>query len=142
MALKTIRPEITGEASVIERFKREIQLARQVTHPNVCRIFDLFHHRSASAEGQAQAETDVTFVTMELLAGETLEDRLRRTGRMSTVDALPLVAQQGDFAGAMKRYEESLAVDRNTGNKSGMAATLNNIAAILHVQGRLAEAES
>src|SRR5438132_10757898 len=39
VALKTIRPDIAWAASAIERFKREIQLARAVTHPGVCRIF-------------------------------------------------------------------------------------------------------
>src|SRR3954452_11573990 len=41
IALKTIRREHLKDASVVARFKREIQLARQVTHRNVCRIFDL-----------------------------------------------------------------------------------------------------
>ncbi len=39
-----------------------------VTHPNVCRIFDVFHH----GDGR------VAFLTMELLAGETLAERLSR----------------------------------------------------------------
>src|SRR5262249_23246574 len=37
VALKTVRPEIAGAPQALERFKREIQLARKVTHPNVCR---------------------------------------------------------------------------------------------------------
>ena len=40
VALKTIRPELAS-ASMVDRFKIEIQLARRITHPNVCRIFDL-----------------------------------------------------------------------------------------------------
>jgi serine/threonine protein kinase len=44
VALKTIRPDIAGGDQPLARFKREIQLARKVTHPNVCRIFDVFHH--------------------------------------------------------------------------------------------------
>src|SRR6185295_9021886 len=39
VALKTVRPEVARDAIAIERFRREIQLARKVTHPNVCRIF-------------------------------------------------------------------------------------------------------
>ena len=61
-------------------------LARLVTHPNVCRIFDLGYHDTASAGC-------ITFLTMELLAGETLLDRLARTGPMTTTEALPLVHQ-------------------------------------------------
>ena len=43
VALKTIRGTLAGEADAEARFRREIQLARKVTHPNVCRIFDFFH---------------------------------------------------------------------------------------------------
>src|SRR5208282_6533462 len=81
VALKTILPEIARQADSIQRFKREIQLARKVTHPNVCRIFDLVYHGNT------------IFLTMELLEGETLSQRLRRTGAMTTGEALPLVAQ-------------------------------------------------
>src|SRR5687768_13724919 len=42
IALKTVRPEATADPRIVERFKQEIYLARKVTHPNVCRIFDLF----------------------------------------------------------------------------------------------------
>ena len=36
----------------MERFRREILLARRVTHPNVCRIFDLGHHASGERRGR------------------------------------------------------------------------------------------
>ena len=49
----------------VERFRREIQLARKVTHRNVCRTFDVGHH--ALPDG-----TQLVFITMELLRGETL----------------------------------------------------------------------
>src|SRR6266545_173046 len=45
VALKSIRPDVSSDDKVVERFKREIQLARKVTHPNVCRIFDVGLHR-------------------------------------------------------------------------------------------------
>jgi serine/threonine protein kinase len=64
VALKTVQPWIAEQPEAIERFKREIQLARKVTHPNVCRIFDLGHH------DEEDLRTD--FMTMELLEGETL----------------------------------------------------------------------
>ena len=43
VALKTIRPEIALDHRAHQRFRREVQLARRVTHPNICRIFDVFH---------------------------------------------------------------------------------------------------
>jgi hypothetical protein len=45
VALKTVRPDIAQDAIVIARFKREAFLARRVTHPNICRIFDLIRHQ-------------------------------------------------------------------------------------------------
>jgi len=40
IALKTIRPDLASNASVLRRFKQEILLARQISHRNVIRIFD------------------------------------------------------------------------------------------------------
>jgi tetratricopeptide (TPR) repeat protein len=92
VALKTIRPEIATDPQTRERFRHEIQLARRVTHPNVCRVFDIFHHHSHDS-GSPSPTPDVTFVTMELLKGETLSERLRRSGRFTTTEALPIVEQ-------------------------------------------------
>jgi tetratricopeptide (TPR) repeat protein/TolB-like protein len=91
VALKAVRPEIAHDSRSIERFKREIHLARQVTHPNVCRIFDVFHHPITAPDGTTEGE--ITFLSMELLAGETLAERIRRDGPMTTGEALPLVQQ-------------------------------------------------
>jgi hypothetical protein len=51
VALKTIRPEIASDERVIERFKREIQLARRVTHPNVCCAHLVALESGAAAKG-------------------------------------------------------------------------------------------
>ncbi len=84
LALKTIRPEIAKNPSAVERFKREINIARRITHPNVSRIYDLgIHHGS----------TDTMFLTMEFLAGETLRERIVLGGRMSEATALPFAEQ-------------------------------------------------
>src|SRR5262245_21926728 len=90
VALKTVRPDAEGDRHSAERFKREIQLARQVTHPNVCRIFDLVRHTRASGK---EAGNEVLCLTMELLPGETLLDRLRRRGVLQPAEALPIVEQ-------------------------------------------------
>jgi serine/threonine protein kinase len=90
VALKTIRFEMAEEDRSAERFKREIQLARKVTHLNVCRTFDVFRHIDTHPDGRT---TETMFVSMELLAGETLRDRIRRGGKMTESEALPLVEQ-------------------------------------------------
>jgi serine/threonine protein kinase/tetratricopeptide (TPR) repeat protein len=89
LALKTIRPEVLQHDNVLARFKREVHLARKVTHPNICRVFDLCWHKAADDSG----ERDIVFVTMELLRGETLAERIKRVGRISTEEALPLIKQ-------------------------------------------------
>ncbi|MEM8997963.1 MAG: serine/threonine-protein kinase, partial [Acidobacteriota bacterium] len=86
VALKTVSASIGDEPAAVERFKREIALARRVTHPNVCRIFDLGQHTGPGAR-------PLTFLSMELLHGETLSACLRRRGRVTVEEALPLIRQ-------------------------------------------------
>jgi serine/threonine protein kinase/tetratricopeptide (TPR) repeat protein len=90
VALKTVRFEMADNERTIERFKREIQLARKVTHPNVCRTFDVFRHAEQDAEGSSR---ETLIVSMELLRGTTLSQRIRLDSRLSTARALPIVEQ-------------------------------------------------
>ena len=103
VALKTIRPGLVARTQMLERFRREILLARRVTHRNVCRIFDLGHHPAD------EAGPGVTFLTMELLRGETLRARLAR-GSMSAAEALPLAAQ---MAAALAAAHDAGVVHRD-----------------------------
>jgi serine/threonine protein kinase/tetratricopeptide (TPR) repeat protein len=99
VALKTVLPAAARQAKALERFKREIQIARKVTHPNVCRIFDVGYHAPDGGEENAR----IAFVTMELLRGETLSGRIRRAGPMSAAEATPIVAQLADGLAAAHR---------------------------------------
>jgi tetratricopeptide (TPR) repeat protein/TolB-like protein len=92
VALKTVRPEIAADPAAVERLKRELQLARQVTHPNVCRVFDFWQDPDAGA-----------FVTMELVGGETLAARIKRAGRVTPAIALPIVEQMAAGLAAAHR---------------------------------------
>jgi len=98
VALKSIRSELLDDSRVLERFKREVHLARKVTHPNVCRIFDLFRQPSDPAAGSGRGS--VAFVAMELLEGETLADLLRRQPRLSVQEAQPIALQMAAGLGA------------------------------------------
>jgi hypothetical protein len=64
VAIKIVRPEYAGERTWSERLAREVKLARQIQHPNVCRVFDY-----AQADGRA-------FLIMELAGGGTLRSQL------------------------------------------------------------------
>jgi eukaryotic-like serine/threonine-protein kinase len=70
-ALKVLRPELAGAPGVIERFRREVKLARRVTHPNVARVFDI---------GERGGEK---ILTMELVDGEPLSALLAREESLS-----------------------------------------------------------
>jgi len=88
VALKALKPSFASSAVQLERFRREIQTARKVTHFNVCRIFDMGIQNGAGR--------DRFFLTMELLAGVTLADRIERGARYTPEEALPIVAQIAD----------------------------------------------
>jgi tetratricopeptide (TPR) repeat protein len=85
VAIKTVRGELVSQDHVFW-LKREVETARRIQHPNVCRVFDLVEIQSSSG-------SPVVFLTMELLAGETLAAKLRREGAMSERQALPLLRQ-------------------------------------------------
>jgi serine/threonine protein kinase len=89
VALKVMRTDLALDSSARDRFHREINLARQITHPNTCRIFDLFRHN------------DLLFLTMEILHGETLHQKIQREGRISPSEAIPILLQVSDALGAI-----------------------------------------
>jgi tetratricopeptide (TPR) repeat protein len=64
-------------------------MARRVTHPHVCRVFDLGEHHY----GGDESEPGLTFLTMELLEGETLHEYLARHGRLPPDEVLVLAGQ-------------------------------------------------
>jgi serine/threonine protein kinase/tetratricopeptide (TPR) repeat protein len=86
VALKVLRLEISTHELFTARFRREIQLARKVTHPNVCRIFDSFKHPVGDG-------TYISVLSMELLQGQNLADYLKTKGRLTTAEAFPIVQQ-------------------------------------------------
>lgn len=73
------------DVAALHRMRKEVLLARSVTHPHVCRVFDVGRHRDA--------HRTIWFLTMEILRGETLFQRLRARGRFTTSEALPFVEQ-------------------------------------------------
>ena len=87
IALKTLRASFAADEASIERLRKELLLARRITHPNVCRVHDVYEHHTPSSNR-------VLFFTMELLEGETLADRLSRETLTSTT-ALPIARQIG-----------------------------------------------
>src|SRR6266702_1039877 len=81
VALKVIRPELTTNPEMLRRFKQELILARQITHRNVVRIFDL---------GQADG---FKFITMEYLEGQDLRGVLKEKGKLPPQEAARIILQ-------------------------------------------------
>jgi len=81
VALKLIRPELARNPEILKRFKQELILARQVTHKNVIRIFDL---------GQADG---IKFITMEYVEGQDLRSLLLERGKLAPDQAARIMLQ-------------------------------------------------
>src|SRR5271157_2523092 len=95
VALKAIRPEIANHPESLERFRREVRLALKITHPNVCRTFDI-ERETRVIDPATGATQEVFFLTMEFLEGETLAARLARAGPLALEDALAISRQAAD----------------------------------------------
>jgi tetratricopeptide (TPR) repeat protein/predicted Ser/Thr protein kinase len=81
VALKVIRPELTGNVAILERFKQELVLSHQVTHKNVIRIYDL-----GDADG-------MKFITMEFVEGEDLRTLIHEKKKFSPEEAVEITQQ-------------------------------------------------
>jgi serine/threonine protein kinase len=88
VALKTLSPGLISDGVSLERFRREIQSARRITHSNVCRIFDLGIEREGS--------TQLFFFTMELLPGQSLAQGLEGGRTFTIEETLPVAVQLAD----------------------------------------------
>ncbi len=81
-AVKVLRPDLTGSADLVERFRREAEIASALDHDNIVKVSDF-----------GRSEAGYLFLVMELLTGESLFDRLRREGFLSPEDAVPVLWQ-------------------------------------------------
>ncbi len=78
VALKFLPAATAKNPQLLARFHAEVRIARQVSHPNVCRVYDI-------------GEVDgCTFLSMEYVDGEDLRSLLRRIGRLPPDKALEI----------------------------------------------------
>ena len=81
VALKVVRSELASRPEVVQRFKQELILARQITHKNVIRIFDL-------------GEADGTkFISMDFVEGRDLKSLVREKGKLDPKEARKIIVQ-------------------------------------------------
>ncbi len=81
VALKFLLPSLTVSPMWVARFHQEVRLAREITHPNVCRVFD-----AGEADG-------LHFLSMEYVDGENLAVLLKRLGRLQHDKAVDIARQ-------------------------------------------------
>ena len=81
VALKFLPQEASQDENLLERFRNEVRIARRISHPNVCRVYDV---------GEVDGNT---FFTMEYVDGEDLASLLRRIGRLPQDKALDIARQ-------------------------------------------------
>jgi tetratricopeptide (TPR) repeat protein len=75
VAIKVLRPERAGDPRARDLMRREVLLARRVTHPNVCRIFDVFQHFAEPAAAAGGVAGGETAAERETAAGEAGEEK-------------------------------------------------------------------
>jgi len=81
VALKFLPDGVAADAARLAQFHGELRVARQVSHKNVCRLYDL-----GDADGRR-------FLTMEYVDGEDLAALLRRIGRFPPDKAIDVARQ-------------------------------------------------
>ncbi len=81
VALKLILPQLVPMGGILERFKHEIRLARQLSHPNIIKVYDLGQH------------DDVTYLSMEHLEGADLRQLIQEQGALPIERAVEIGKQ-------------------------------------------------
>jgi serine/threonine-protein kinase len=94
VALKFLPPDVEQDAARLSRFLDEVRIARQISHPNVCRVYDV-----AEVDGHH-------FLSMEFVDGEDLASLLRRIGRLPRDKAIQIARQL--CAGLAAAHEQGI----------------------------------
>jgi eukaryotic-like serine/threonine-protein kinase len=81
IALKCIRPELAKDPEITQRFTQELLLARQITHKNIIRIFDV------------RDSGGLKFITMEYVEGRDLSSLVESKGKLPIAESVGIVTQ-------------------------------------------------
>ena len=95
VALKVLSPLLAGDASYVERFKREATIAATLDHSSIVRVYE------AGAHLNLETGERLHYFAMQYIEGETVHDRLQREGRLAFDEAVAIavhVAQGLEYA--------------------------------------------
>lgn len=120
VALKTILAPDHAD-KLLARFKKEIQLARRVAHPNVCRIFDVGYHVTGPGES-------TVFVSMEYITGVPLKTFIQQKGRLNEGEALAIIR---DVAAALDATHAAGLIHRDIKSGNVMLSDKGNRAVLM-----------
>jgi Protein kinase domain len=81
VAIKVLRPELAGQAEIVERFRTEAVTLARLNHPRVATLYSFSRHG------------DLFLMVMEYVRGTTLGDHIERHGAIRPASALPLFCQ-------------------------------------------------
>ncbi len=98
VAIKVLRPDLAQDGRRIERFKKELVLARQVSHPNVVRTHDI------------GTDGDIVFLTMDFMPGRSLDELLAEAGHLEPDQAAGIARQ---IASALAAAHDAGVVHRD-----------------------------
>ena len=99
VALKFLPEAASRDDRALARFYNEVRMARQVTHPNVCRVYDI-----GEVDGQH-------YISMEFVDGENLACLLRRIGRLPADKAVDMARKI--CAGLAAAHEKGRSASRS-----------------------------
>src|SRR5205085_10877971 len=78
VAIKMLRPELSRQPNLVERFRSEAVTLARLNHPNIATLYSFIR------------QSDDFFMVMEYVRGETLESVIRRSGRLAWDQAVIL----------------------------------------------------
>jgi serine/threonine-protein kinase len=81
VAIKALRPELTSQAAVVERFRSEAVTLAKLHHPNIATLYSLFRHG------------DELYMVLEYVRGETLDSILQKRGALPSGEVIPVFCQ-------------------------------------------------
>ena len=88
-AIKVLSQEVSRAAARLERFLTHLKVVGSIRHPNIVDVLDV-----------GQTPTGATFIVMEMLEGESLDERLERVGMLDEITAVRVLAQIASAVGA------------------------------------------
>lgn len=81
VAIKALRPELTSQESVVERFRAEAVTLAKLNHPNIATLYTMFR------------QGEELYMVQEFVRGETLDTILQRRGALAAEEAIPVFTQ-------------------------------------------------